>query len=130
MKAYNGLNTRTCELYHVITGPVLACWHVIKDCASRVANEQPYDSAAGTHCSTSTALLRAECLGMDVDSARGDQDEADKPDTTLSIVRAELVDGRRLIGLRIDDKHLVHVCSELKRQNRNGWQDYQSQDAV
>ena len=59
----------------------------------------------------------------DNSDARVDADESENPPTTLSIVRAILVDGRRVIGLHIDEKNVSYVCSELRRQHAAGWHD-------
>ena len=104
MAACSKLGDRAVEKYHLIKGPVLACWHVIKDCAARVSNESDHNAQP--------------------DAARGDPEETDKPDTTLSIVRAVLTNGRRIIGLHIDDDSVSHVCAELKRQHEAGWHDH------
>lgn len=88
--------------YHLITGPVLACWHVIKDCAARVINEVDHNAAP---------------------EGQVEKEEPDKPDTTLSIVRAVLDDGRRIIGLQIEEGNVEYVESELRRQHEAGWGD-------
>ena len=88
--------------YHLITGPVLACWHVIKDCAARVTNEVDHNAAP---------------------EGQVEKEESDKPDTTLSIVRAVLDDGRRIIGLQIEEANVEYVESELRRQHEIGWGD-------
>lgn len=52
-----------------------------------------------------------------------EKDDPDKPDTTLSIVRAALDDGRRIIGLQIEESNVEYVHSELRRQHEIGWGD-------
>ena len=81
---------------------MLACWHVIKDCAARVVNEVDHNAAPEDQV---------------------EKDEPDKPDTTLSIVRAALDDGRRIIGLQIEENNIEYVESELRRQHEIGWGD-------
>jgi hypothetical protein len=93
--------------YHLITGPVLACWHVIKDCAARVINEIDHNAAP---------------------EGQVEKEDNDKPDTTLSIVRAALDDGRRLIGLQIEEGNVEYVVSELRRQHEIGWGEVAQQD--
>jgi len=99
------LGNRTTEKYHLITGPVLACWHVIKDCAARVVNEGDTAAAPGGEAAQAEK-----------------EDASDKPDTTLSIVRAVLTDGRRIIGLQIEESNVDYVVSELQRQHQAGWE--------
>ena len=50
-----------------------------------------------------------------------EKEESDKPDTTLSIVRAVLDNGRRIIGLQIEEGNVEFVESELRRQHEMGW---------
>ncbi len=52
-----------------------------------------------------------------------EKEEPDKPDTTLSIVRAALDDGRRIIGLQIEEGNVEYVETELRRQHEIGWGD-------
>ena len=52
-----------------------------------------------------------------------EKEDSDKPDTTLSIVRAVLDDGRRIIGLQIEEGNVEYVESELRRQHETGWGD-------
>lgn len=79
---------------------MLACWHVIKDCAARVVNEVDHNAAP---------------------EGAVEKEENDKPDTTLSIVRAVLDDGRRIIGLQIEEGNVEYVVTELQRQHEIGW---------
>jgi hypothetical protein len=88
---------------------VLACWHVIKDCAARVVNEVDHNAAP---------------------EGAVEKEENDKPDTTLSIVRAVLDDGRRIIGLQIEEGNVEYVVSELQRQHEIGWGEVAQETAA
>lgn len=102
IKEWRKITAYSTEQYHLITGPVLGCWQVIKDCASRVPNEA--DPQAGgsslwvslmTLCvlKCSTYISIADLAGH---SRPGEDRSAasDEPDTTISIVKAILPNNR------------------------------------